>query len=94
MDNPPKTPPAKAVALKYEKGSDAAPTLAAKGRGELAKKIIALAKEHDIPIQADADLVEILEKVELEQEIPLEVYAVVAEIFAYLYKINDKRKHG
>jgi flagellar biosynthesis protein len=94
MDNPPKTPAPKAIALKYEKGSDAAPTLAAKGRGELAKKIIALAKEHDIPIQTDADLVEILEKVELEQEIPLEVYAIVAEIFAYLYKINDKRKHG
>lgn len=82
----------KAVALKYEKGKHKAPHLAAKGRGKLAEKIIAIAGEHNIPIKEDADLVDILETVELESEIPLEVYAVVAEIFAYLYKENDKLK--
>lgn len=80
----------KAAALKYDKGKSAAPTLAAKGRGELAERILEVAKEHDIPIHSDADLVEILENLELEEEIPLEVYAVVAEVFAYLYKVNKE----
>ena len=78
----------KAVALKYDKSKNEAPHVAAKGKGWLADKIIAIATEHDIPIKSDADLVEILEKVEIDQEIPLEVYTVVAEIFAYLYKTN------
>lgn len=82
----------KAVALKYDSAHDAAPTLAAKGKGWLAEKIVAIAKEHNIPIHQDADLVAVLEKVELEQEIPLEVYAVVAEIFAYLYRANENAK--
>jgi flagellar biosynthesis protein len=81
----------KAAALSYQHGQDAAPTLSAKGRGAIAEKIIAVAQEHNIPLHQDADLVEVLEKVELEQEIPLEVYAVVAEIFAYIYKVNQQR---
>jgi flagellar biosynthesis protein len=85
--------PAKAAALTYDREKDAAPRLSAKGRGQVAEKIIEIAKAHNIPIQRDADLVEILEKVELDSEVPLEVYAVVAEIFAYLYKVN-KQKAG
>lgn len=81
----------KAAALSYQHGQDAAPKLSAKGKGVIAEKIIALAQEHHIPLHQDADLVEILDKVELEQEIPLEVYAVVAEIFAYIYKVNQQR---
>ena len=80
----------KAVALTYDKGKSPAPHLSAKGRGFLAEKIIAVAKEHNIPIHQDIDLVNILETVELEQEIPMEVYAVVAEIFAYIYKANKE----
>lgn len=82
----------KAIALKYEKGEFKAPHVAAKGRGDLAERIIAIAKKHDVPIHNDADLVEILDKVEIEQEIPLEVYTVVAEIFSYIYKVNKKQK--
>ncbi|MFT7433607.1 MAG: flagellar biosynthesis protein [Alphaproteobacteria bacterium] len=82
----------KAVAIKYDKGQNSAPHVSAKGRGVLAAKIIAIAKEHDVPIHSDADLVEILDKVEIEQEIPLEVYTIVAEIFAYIYKVNKKKK--
>lgn len=84
------TPPAKAAALQYERGKSAAPKLTAKGAGPIAEKIIAIAEAHNIPMHRDADLLEILEKVELDTEIPLEVYAVVAEIFAYVYKVNQQ----
>ena len=82
----------KAAALKYSADKQAAPTLTAKGRGLVAEKIIEVAKAHGIAIQQDADLVNILETVDLDDEIPLEVYAVVAEIFAYLYRTGQARK--
>src|SRR5690606_37838276 len=81
----------KAVALRYDKGQDAAPKVAAKGAGRMAERILEIAEEHELHIHKDADLVEVLEKVELEQEIPLEVYSVVAEIFRYIYEANKKR---
>lgn len=84
-------PLTKAAALTYDRESDAAPRLSAKGRGQLAERIIEVARQHNIPVQRDADLVEILEKVDIDSEIPLEVYAIVAEIFAYLYKVNQKK---
>lgn len=83
---------AKAVALKYDKAKNPAPHVVAKGKGALAERIRAVAEEHDIPIHVDGDLVEVLEKLEIEQEIPLDLYTVVAEIFAYLYNANDQKK--
>ncbi len=59
--------------------------------GEIANKIISLAKEHDIPIKEDPDLIEILSKVEVDQEIPPNLYKAVAEIFSFLYKITNKK---
>ena len=89
---PPPTPkPAKAAALQYDKDKAAAPKLTAKGTGPVAEKIIEIAKAHGIPLHQDADLLEVLEKVEIDTEIPLEVYAVVAEIFAYLYRTNQAK---
>ncbi|MFZ2587043.1 MAG: EscU/YscU/HrcU family type III secretion system export apparatus switch protein [Alphaproteobacteria bacterium] len=92
--NPPRppAPQTKAAALKYDRAKDAAPMLTAKGRGAVAERIIEVAKANNIPIQSDADLVEILEKVEIDTEIPLEVYTVVAEIFSFLYKANAAKK--
>jgi len=84
--------PKKAVALKYDQAAQDVPKVAGKGRAWLADKIIEIAKEHNIPLHKDEDLVEILDKLEVDQEIPLEVYAVVAEIFAYLYRVNKQRK--
>ena len=87
----PDTPPKKkAVALRYDTTQDAAPKMIAKGRGEIAEKMIALAKEHGIPIQEDADLVEILAKLDLNADIPPETYLVVAEILAFIYRANSK----
>jgi len=82
-------PQKKAVALKYDQTRDAAPRLVGKGAGALADKIIALATEHGIPIQANADLVEILSRLNLNQEIPAETYVLVAEILAFIYRTNQ-----
>jgi len=76
----------KAVALKYETQKDTAPKVVAKGEGKIAEKIIQIAKEHGIPIQEDKDLVEVLSKLDVGEEIPIELYEVVAKIFAYIYK--------
>ncbi len=93
MPNPPHTPPLpKAAALQYDKDKSAAPRLTAKGRGLVAEKIITMAESEGIPLYKDPDLIEILDKTELDTEIPLEVYAVVAEIFAYVYKVNQAKK--
>ena len=81
----------KAVALGYNRSQDNAPKVLANGAGEIANKIISLAKEHDIPIKEDPDLIEILSKVEVDQEIPPNLYKAVAEIFSFLYKITNKK---
>ena len=81
----------KAVALGYNRSQDNAPKVLASGAGEIANKIISLAKEHDIPIKEDPDLIEILSKVEVDQEIPPNLYKAVAKIFSFLYKITNKK---
>jgi flagellar biosynthesis protein len=75
----------RAVALRYDRARDQAPVLIGKGDGLLAERIVALAREHDIPIHEDGDLVDILSLLELNAEIPPTTYAVVAEILAFIY---------
>ena len=81
-----------AVALKYERGKDEAPHVAAKGKGLIAQQIIDLAKANNIEIRRDIDLVTLLEKLDINTPIPLEAYAAVAEILSYIYKANDKAR--
>jgi flagellar biosynthesis protein len=81
-----------AVALKYERGKDEAPVVAAKGKGYVAEQIIELAKANNVEIRRDTDLVTLLEKLDINTPIPLEAYAAVAEILAYVYKANDKAR--
>ena len=80
--------PNKAVALTYDGVS--APVLSAKGAGEIADEIIAIAKEHDIPIREEPELVELLAKLKLDEEIPRELYIAVAEVIAFAYMIKGK----
>ena len=80
----------KAVALKYDKEKDHAPKVTAKGRGEIAEKIIEIAKVHDLPLYEDKNLVQILEALELETEIPPELYRAVAEVLAFIYRLNNR----
>ncbi|MBF0118074.1 MAG: EscU/YscU/HrcU family type III secretion system export apparatus switch protein [Desulfobacterales bacterium] len=82
----------KAVALKYQAGKDKAPKLTAKGSGIVAEKIIEIAKEHNIPIKNDPDLIEVLSKIDINEEIPPNVYVAVAELLAFAYSVNRKKK--
>lgn len=84
----------KAVALRYDKEKEESPRVIAKGVGNVAEKIISAAKENDIPITEDGDLVELLSLVELDMEIPPELYGAVAEILSWIYKANDQFKNS
>ncbi len=79
-----------AVALKYQTETDAAPKVTAKGEGLVAERIIQLARENQVPIKEDPDLVQILSQVDINKEIPPSVYKVVAELLAFFYKLNSK----
>lgn len=77
-----------AVALKYDAATDNAPRVVAKGRGLVAEKIMALARAQGIPMRADPDLVQLLTQIDLDQEIPPTLYKVVAELLAFVYRLN------
>lgn len=83
----------KSVALKYdsESGSDA-PSIAAKGAGHIADKINEIARENGVYIHEDGDLVEVLAKLDVGAEIPEEMFAAVAKVLAYVYKLNKSQK--
>ncbi len=84
----------KAVALKYEPEKDRAPRVVAKGQGYLAELILELARQHSIPIREDHELIRELFRLEIEAEIPPELYEAVAVILAWAYGLNRKaREH-
>ena len=83
-----------AAALEYDSESDAAPRVVARGRGAIAEKIIALAREHNIPIRNDPGLVQLLSRLEIDEQIPIELYRAVAEILAFVYKENSRYGPG
>jgi len=82
----------KAVALKYETEKDSAPRVVAKGRDVIAEKIIETAKAHNVPLYEDKNLVLVLEALDLDTEIPPELYHAVAEVLAFIYRLNAKIK--
>ena len=80
----------KAVALRYDKDEDSAPRLAAKGKDFIAERIIEIAKENRVPIYPDRDLVQVLEALDLDIEIPEELYRAVAEVLVFIHDLNGK----
>jgi flagellar biosynthesis protein len=80
----------KAVAMKYKVYEDHAPKVIAKGSGEIAKKIIEKAKEFDISIFKNPELTDMLMNVEIDEEIPAELYKAVVEVFIWLHKTEEK----
>ncbi len=80
----------KAVALKYNKGKDSAPKVVAKGKGYIAEKIIEAARENNVPLYEDKNLSQVLEALDLDTEIPPKLYRAVAEVLAFIYKLNNK----
>ncbi|QYY42495.1 flagellar biosynthesis protein [Aneurinibacillus thermoaerophilus] len=78
----------RAAVIRYDKDKDRAPTVVAHGRGQIAEKIIAKAKEHDIPLQEDAMLLENLLDLDLGSNVPPQLYQVVAEILLLVRRAN------
>lgn len=81
-----------AVALHYD--GETAPQVTAKGYGELAEQIIAIAKHHGVPLQENKALVQLLSQLELGEEIPQELYLAIAEIIAFTYMLKGKVPAG
>jgi len=82
----------KAVALRYDPLKDPAPRVVGKGQGLVAERILQIARDNNIPIHEDPDLVEVLAALELGRLIPEELYAAMAEILAFLYRLNHRAK--
>jgi flagellar biosynthesis protein len=78
-----------AVGLSYQPDSEAAPRVVAKGKGELAERLLAIAEEHGVPIKRDPDLLQFLTATQVGEEVPEEVYAAVAALIAFLWRLND-----
>jgi flagellar biosynthesis protein len=81
-----------AVALSYDATIQSAPKVVAKGKGMVAANIIEKAKEHHLPIQEDASLVELLSQLQINENIPEQLYEAVAEVFAFIYNVD--RQHS
>ncbi|MFP4021314.1 MAG: EscU/YscU/HrcU family type III secretion system export apparatus switch protein [Halanaerobium sp.] len=79
----------KTVALKYDQNSDKAPKIIASGKGSIAEQIIKKARKENIPIKEDKDVVQVLAELNIGDEIPEELYTVIAEILSFFYKLED-----
>jgi flagellar biosynthesis protein len=82
--------PKRAVAIKYNRDKDRAPKVLAKGKNAVAERIIQKAQECRVPIYPDKDLVQVLETLDLNFEIPPELYRAVAEVLVFIYALNQK----
>ena len=76
------------MALRYDPELDGSPNVVAKGAGEVAERILELARKHDVPVREDRDLVQLLALCEVGEEIPPDLYAAVAALLAYLFRLN------
>jgi flagellar biosynthesis protein len=91
MDKP--KPPPSAVALAYQTG-DSAPRIVAKGKGLIAEQIIERAREHGVAVHESKELVALLMQVELDDHIPPALYRAVAELLAWLYRVETAQQGG
>ena len=84
----PFSPPQSAVALAYS-GEDAAPRVVAKGRGPVAQAIIDSAQQHGVYVHQSKELVALLIQLDLDQRIPPQLYRAVAELLAWVYRLEQ-----
>ena len=84
----------RAVAVKYEEDSDGAPRVVAKGAGLIAEQIIKNASVHGVPLYQNATMANMLMAVEIDREIPPEMYQALAEILAQIYRIDQRMGKG
>jgi flagellar biosynthesis protein len=84
--------PKQAAALRYRQDKDNAPRVVASGKGELARRIIQEAEQHQVPVYEDPDLVKLLTMLPLGSEIPPDLYAAVAEVLAFIYNLTIQKR--
>ena len=87
MTRRPSDPKREAIALAYRQ-TDAAPRVVAKGKGLIAEEIIARAKEHGVYVHESPELVALLTQVDIDEHIPPQLYLAVAELLAWLYRLE------
>jgi len=80
-----------AVALQYEKGSREAPKVVAMGRGLVAERIVALAEDNGVVIEANPVLASALSGVEIDDSIPIELYETVAVVIGFVLGVGTKK---
>ncbi len=85
-----RAPLRRAVALEYDPAETGAPVVKATGKGTIAEHILALARKNGVPIREDRELMELLARLDLGDEIPPALYTVVAELLAYVYRVNAR----
>jgi flagellar biosynthesis protein len=83
-------PMKRVAALKYDQAKNMAPRVVAKGKGQVAEQIIQVARANNVPLHEDKNLANILEALELESQIPAELYRAVAEVLVFIYRLNGK----
>lgn len=83
-----------AAALQYRQGEDTAPRVVASGRGAVAERIVREGERHGIPVYKDPDLARLLTALPLGAEIPPALYAAVAEVLAFVYRLTHRRPGG
>ncbi len=88
MDDVKSPPLQEAVALRYDKDWENAPRVVAKGRGFVAQQLLAIAKRHAVPTYQNQSVTQLLMAVELDREIPPELYQAVANVLAYVYRLD------
>lgn len=81
-----------AIALSYDPQKSSGPTIVAKGKGKIAENILEKAAMHEVPVYEDPNLVELLGQLDLNTSIPEELYQAVAEVFAFIYHLDEKQK--
>jgi len=82
----------RATALRYDKEAGGAPRVVASGAGVIADRILELARERGVPVREEPALVEALARLELEQEIPPELFVAVAEVLVWAYGLEGARR--
>ena len=80
----------KAAAIQYDAEQHAAPRIVAKGAGLLAERIIEVARANGVYVHEDPDLVAVLSRLDVDTEIPEALYRAVAEILAFVYRLNQR----
>jgi flagellar biosynthesis protein len=82
----------KAIAIKYDVKKDRAPRIVATGKASVAEEILRIAEENQVPFYEDKTLAEMLSKLEFDSEVPAELYAIIAEVLAFVYQLDKLAK--